>query len=153
MTSLIKHPKDFWAGLIYVGLGAAAIWFVRTLPMGKAMRMGPAYFPCVLGGLLILLGLASLCRSLIIPGAALERFAWCELFLIVIAVVLFGLLLEGAGFVIASSVLVLTGAYAGKLFRWRTAILLAAGLTIISALVFVTLLSVPLPLLGRWFGQ
>ena len=49
----IKSPKDFWAGLMFIGFGLFfAIWAVTHYQMGTAVRMGPAYFPAVLGGLL-----------------------------------------------------------------------------------------------------
>jgi hypothetical protein len=139
--------------MMYVGLGVAAIWFSRNLAMGSAMRMGPAYVPNILAGLLILLGAAALCRSLVVPGERLGAFAWREALLVIAAVVLFGLLLAGAGFVVASVSMVMLGAYAGSEFRWRSSILLAVGLAAFSVFVFVYLLSMPLPLVGSWFGE
>src|SRR5262249_33103567 len=47
-----------WAGLMFIGTGAFfAIWAYANYQMGTAVRMGPAYFPFVLGGLLMFLGL------------------------------------------------------------------------------------------------
>ncbi len=59
----IKNGKDFWAGLMYVGFGAAFFLIATNYNMGTALRMGPAYFPTVLGGMLIVIGLAVLARS------------------------------------------------------------------------------------------
>jgi hypothetical protein len=54
----IKSPKDFWAGLMFIGTGLFfAIWAYAYYQMGTAVRMGPAYFPFLLGGLLVFLGL------------------------------------------------------------------------------------------------
>ena len=64
----IKSPKDFWAGLMFIGFGVfAAVWAYANYQMGTAVRMGPAYFPVVLGGLLALLGVLVL-----LEGFALE---------------------------------------------------------------------------------
>ena len=64
----IRSPKDFWAGLMFIGFGLfAAIWAYTNYQMGTAVRMGPAYFPTVLGGLLAVLGLLVL-----IEGFALD---------------------------------------------------------------------------------
>jgi hypothetical protein len=53
----IKSPKDFWAGLMFMGVGGFfAIWALTHYQMGTSVRMGPAYFPAVLGGLLTVLG-------------------------------------------------------------------------------------------------
>lgn len=59
----IKNGKDFWAGLMYIGFGAAFFLIAQNYNMGTALRMGPAYFPTVLGGMLMVIGLAVLARS------------------------------------------------------------------------------------------
>jgi hypothetical protein len=54
----IKSPKDFWAGLMFIGTGLFfAVFAYANYQMGTAVRMGPAYFPFLLGGLLAFLGL------------------------------------------------------------------------------------------------
>jgi hypothetical protein len=66
----IKSPKDFWAGVMFVGVGAFfLIWAVANYQMGTAVRMGPAYFPVLLGGLLAVLGAIVLMGSLVIGGS------------------------------------------------------------------------------------
>ena len=57
----IRHPKDFLAGLIFVAFGIAAIVLGSGYPLGTAARMGPGYFPRILGILLIVLGGALRC--------------------------------------------------------------------------------------------
>ena len=148
----MKNPKDFWAGAIYLGMGVATVAIAREYPMGTAVKMGPAYFPTVLGGLLCLIGLVSLIRSIFTSGEAIGAFALKEVSLIAASVVLFGLLARGAGLVPALGVLVVGSAYASIQFRWKSAMLLAAGLIVFCALVFIKLLGVPLPLLGPWLG-
>ena len=60
----IKSPKDFWAGLMFIGFGLFfAVWAISSYQMGTAVRMGPAYFPVVLGGLLAFLGAMVLIES------------------------------------------------------------------------------------------
>ena len=66
--------------------------------------------------------------------------------------VLFGLLVRGAGLSVAVPVLALATAAASVYFRWRTALILAAGLTALSALLFVKALGLPIALIGPWFG-
>src|ERR1700740_1374763 len=64
-----KSPKDFWSGLMFIASGLFfAIWAVCHYQMGTAVRMGPAYFPAVLGGLLAVLGLVILAQSLAFAG-------------------------------------------------------------------------------------
>ncbi len=61
----IRNGKDFWAGLMFSGFGLGFIMIAFNYPMGSAGRMGPAYFPTVLGGLLALLGVAIVFRACI----------------------------------------------------------------------------------------
>ena len=61
----IKNPKDFWAGLMFIGTGLFfAIWASEFYQMGTAVRMGPAYFPAVLGILQTVLGVIILAQGL-----------------------------------------------------------------------------------------
>ena len=51
--------KNVAAGAIFTLIGAYfCIEAALNLRMGTAFRMGPGYFPIVIGGLLVLLGLA-----------------------------------------------------------------------------------------------
>ena len=157
MSSLIRKPKDFWSGIIFAVTGLAAVIIATDYPMGTAVKMGPAYFPTVLGGLLVVIGLMAIIRSLLNvgvlgnPSGPIERFALKEAFLILFATVLFGLLVRGAGLAIALPVLLLLSAYASIKFRWGPSLALAAGLTVFCILVFVKALGIPLPILGSWF--
>ena len=51
--ALIRHPKDFWAGVLFASFGAAALVIAQSYPLGSAARMGPGYFPRMLGFLLL----------------------------------------------------------------------------------------------------
>ena len=63
MNPVARNAKDFWTGLVYVLIGSAAFYLSRDYGMGTAVKMGPAYFPTVLSGLLILIGSISIIRS------------------------------------------------------------------------------------------
>jgi hypothetical protein len=66
----IKSPKDFWAGLMFVGFGLFfTVWAIANYQMGTAVRMGPAYFPTVLGGLLAFLGVLVLIEAFALEGS------------------------------------------------------------------------------------
>ena len=150
MPSFIRHPKDFWTGSIFLFVGLAAIIIGLDYPMGNAGKMGPAYFPTVLGGLLALIGLAAVIRSLVRRGEAVGKFYLKELILVLASVLLFGFLIRGAGLIAAVFVLVLLSAYASPKFRWGPALLLAIGMATFSVLVFVKLLGLPMPIIGPW---
>jgi Tripartite tricarboxylate transporter TctB family len=151
MPSLIKAPKDFWTGLLYVAAGAAALWLGAGYQMGTAVRMGPGYFPKVLASILVALGAISLARSFLRNGGPVTGIAVMPFVLILTACALFGFLLPRAGLGVALLVLCVVSAAASDQFRWEPRA--AAGLLaliVVCSLVFVKGLGVPLPLLGTW---
>ena len=152
MPTFIRHPKDFWTGIIFLFFGLAAVIIGQDYPMGTAGRMGPAYFPTILGSLLAMIGLTAVIRSCVRPGEAIGRFHMREIVLILSAILLFGVLMRGAGLVPAVLVLVLLSAYASPKFTWKASLLIALGLAVFSVVVFVKLLGLPMPIFGSWFG-
>jgi hypothetical protein len=152
LSSFIRNPKEFWSGVMFTVFGLTALIIGREYTMGSAGRMGPGYFPTILGALLALMGLAAVVRSFLKKGEALGKFAIKETFLILFAVLLFGLLLRGAGLPVAIAALVMVSAAASAKFEWKSSVLLAIGGAIFCAAVFVLGLGVPMPLGGSWFG-
>lgn len=148
----VRHSKDFWSGVIFLAVGLAAVGFIRGLPMGTTMRMGPAYFPTMLGGLSMCIGLAVMLRVIARPGPPVGRFALGKVAFVVGANALFGLLLRPLGLAGALIVLVVLSAYGSARFRWPVALTLAGGLAIGSSIIFVRLLGLPIPILGTWLG-
>lgn len=134
-------------------VGLAAVIIGRDYPMGTAGRMGPAYFPTVLGGLLALIGLAAIVRSFFREAEdEIGKFAIKETILILSGVILFAFLIRGAGMVVSVIAIVLVSALASAKFQWKGGIALAVGLAIFAILVFVKLLGLPIPIFGPWFG-
>ena len=144
--------KDFWSGMIFFGVGAAFAGLGRHYPMGTTMRMGPGYFPTVLGGLLALIGFILIVRALLQPGPSVGRLAYSKLGLVTLSNVLFALLLRRLGLACALMLLVVVSAYASKRFRWPVALTLAVGLAVGSSIIFVWLLGLPIPIRGTWLG-
>ena len=64
MKLTLSNNKDIWSGLMLIVIGAAAILVARNYPFGTALRMGPGFFPVMLGGLLIVFGLTILAIGL-----------------------------------------------------------------------------------------
>ena len=149
---MIRNPKDFWIGLLYILFGSSAILIARDYGMGTGGRMGPAYFPNILGGLLIVIGAISVIRSFIAHGAPIGTLAFKGLLLVSVSVLIFGILVRGAGLAVSLPLLVIISAYASTRFRWGPTLLIAAGLTIFCSLVFIKGLGIPLPIIGPWFG-
>jgi len=148
----IRKSKDLWSGLIFFCFGAIFVYFGRKYPMGTAMRMGPAYFPTVLGGLLAFIGIILITKTLFKPGLPVDTMRYSKIFFITTSNILFALMFRRIGLVISLILLVLIGAFASQRFRWGYAISLAIGLAIGSTIIFVLLLHLPMPIVGSWFG-
>lgn len=143
----IKSPKDFWAGVMFLGVGLFfAIWAVANYQMGTAARMGPAYFPTVLGGLLALLGLLILLESFALEGPPVAKWHFRPLLLILAACIAYGYLMKPLGLVLATAALVFISAFGGHEFKWKEVAILYVVLIVFSVLVFVKGLTLPFPL-------
>ena len=143
----IKNPTDFWTGLAFGGFGLfVSVYAATHYQLGTAIRMGPGYFPTWIGGLVALLGLVLLARSLRFEGPPLQRVHWRPVLFIIGGSVAFGYLLKPFGMVLATAVLVVISALGGHQFRWREVLALAVVLAVFSIGVFVYGLGLPFPL-------
>lgn len=149
----VTATREFWAGALFTVLGLVFLVYSGHYRMGTAERMGPAFVPGVLAGLLVLLGVASAARGWGPKATPLDLGRLRPLAVIVLAVVLFATLLLPLGLVLATAVLVLVSTQAGESFRWRDALLLAAGLAALAAGVFVGGLGVAAPLWPALFDS
>ena len=149
----MRNPRDFWAGAIYLALGLAVVWIGRTYALGTSARMGPGYFPSVLGTVLAGFGAVSIARSFIRSGEAITNIAWKPMGLILGSIILFGLLLEPLGLIVALPVLVIVSALASRNSRPDIRSIAALiAMTAFCILVFVKGLGVPMPILGSWLA-
>src|SRR5262245_36044709 len=143
-TMRIRRPKDFWSGVMFCGFAAVAILAARGYSLGSAGKMGPGYFPLLLGIVLGGLGVVLIARSVVLDGEPVARFHVLPLLIIALAVCLFGALIQPIGLVIALAVLVVLSAWAGQQFRWVESAGLAAVLIVFSIGVFVYALGLSL---------
>jgi hypothetical protein len=148
-----RAVPDIVAGLIFVAFGLAFAITSLSYELGTPLRMGPGYFPLALGGILVLLGLLIVGKGFISGSGAEERLGrvpWRALFLIVLAVLFFGLTVRGLGVVPATAVTALLTALASYRTGILAAVAIAAGLTVLCVLVFLVALQVQLPMFGPW---
>jgi hypothetical protein len=149
----INSTQDFCTGLFFIAFGVSTAALSTAYPLGAAARMGPGYFPTVLGLLLAAIGIGVVLRSL--ASAAGGNVGRVDLWLalrLLLAIVIFGLLLERAGLILTAFATVLVAARAGHEFRWREALVSALALSAASWLIFVALLKQPIPAWPAWFG-
>jgi hypothetical protein len=145
----IKDAKDFWSGVMFAAFGLGFVVFARQYDMGTAARMGPAFFPTVLGGLLLLLGVVVSIKGLTVPtnDGKVARFHFKPLILVLGAVVAFGLLLRPAGLLVSIAALVVISSLGGDEFKLRDVLLLTVGLAILVLIVFIYGLAMTVPVL------
>jgi hypothetical protein len=146
----LRNNKDFWAGSMFFGTGVGAMIVARHYPPGTALNMGPGFFPMVLSGLLIIFGLAIVLIGLR-KGEKIEG-SWSIRALIVLplSIVVFGILMDHAGFVPALIALVLISAAAGKEFKLKEVLLLSIYLCVLSVAMFIWGLGLPYPLINKF---
>jgi hypothetical protein len=143
----LRNNKDFWAGLMLVVIGAAAMFIARGYPFGSAMRMGPGYFPSVLGGILALLGIYVIVIGLHRGEKITVHCSARALIVLPLSLVAFGLLMNYVGFLPAMAVLIFGSASAGEDFKFIEVLLLTVILTGLSVAIFIWGLGLPYPLI------
>ena len=152
----IKSQKDFFSGLMFMGVGVAFAWGATTYNVGNGARMGPGYFPLYLGVLMTVLGAIITFQALVVEtigGDKIGKWAWKPLFFIILANLVFGVLLAGLpsmgipamGMIIAIYALVFIASMAETGWKFRTTLILATVLAIGSYVAFVVALKLQFP--------
>ena len=147
------NTRDAAAGVIFIVFGGLFVLGALGLERGTAFRMGPGFFPLVLAGLLIALGLAVIIKSVGSMSPAMSAVPWRALALVLSAPVIFGLTVRGLGLLPAVAAVVLISAFASQRVSVRLALILMAGLTGFCVLVFGVGLKLPIPLFGPWLAD
>lgn len=144
----IKSQKDFFAGLLFMAIGIAFAWGATTYTIGDGARMGPGYFPLVLGIVLAIIGAVVVVQALVLEtpdGNPIGPWAWRPLCFVIASNFLFGILLGGwplvglpaMGLIIAIYVLTIVAALAGNEFKLSEVLILATILAAGSYFAFV----------------
>ena len=152
----IKSQKDFFAGLMFLVMGIAFAWGATSYTIGEGARMGPGYFPLMLGILLAVIGLFVVFEALVVEtedGERVGAIAWKPLFFIILSNLVFGVLLGGLpkigipamGLIVGIFALTFVAALAGEEFKAREVAILAVVLAIGCYLAFIVLLNLQFP--------
>ena len=154
----IKSQKDFFSGLLFTAVGVGFAFGATNYTIGTGARMGPGYFPIILGVFMAILGAIITFKSLVVEsvdgaGDKIGSWAWKPLFFIIAANLVFGLLLGGLpsigfpafGLMAAIFALTFVSAMAGEEFNLKEVFILAIVLCIMSYAAFVLLLKLQFP--------
>jgi hypothetical protein len=155
-TVNIKSQKDFFSGLMFMGVGVAFAWGATTYNVGNGARMGPGYFPLYLGILMTILGAGITLKALVVEtmgGDKIGKWAWKPLFFVILANLVFGVLLAGLpsmgvpamGLIVAIYALVFIASIAEDGWKFKATFILATVLAIGSYLAFVVALKLQFP--------
>jgi hypothetical protein len=146
-----KSLRDLLAGLIFIAFGGAFAFAAWNYDLGTALRMGPGYFPLLLGVVLALLGIGIIVQGLMYADdQPLGSIPWRAILLISAGVIFFGFAVRRLGLAPALFVASFLAALSSERMSLLAAVSLALGLTVFCILVFVEGLGMPVPLLGPW---
>ena len=152
----IKSQRDFFSGALFCAFGVAFAWGATTYNVGTGARMGPGYFPLIVGVLIAIMGALITAKSKIVEtedGEPVGRIAWKPLVFIISANLMFGVLLGGLpsiglppmGLIVAIYALTFIAGLAGDKFSFKASAVLATILAIGSYLAFVVALKLQFP--------
>ena len=147
----IKSQKDFFSGLMFMGVGVAFAWGATSYNVGTGARMGPGYLPLYLGVLMTILGAAITFKALVVEtmdGDKVGKWAWKPLFFIILANLVFGVLLGGLpsmgvpamGLIVAIYALTFIASMAEGGWKFKATFILATVLAVGSYIAFVVAL-------------
>jgi hypothetical protein len=170
----IKNERDFWSGLLFVGVGVVFAVAATDYAMGPACgsqepcaatpwarlaqlsaQPGPGYFPFGLGALLAVVGGVVLFKALAFEsegGEPIGSFAWRPLLAVVGAIAVFAALLQPLGLAISAAALVGVVSLGSDQSRWKSVLLGALVLAFAAWLTAVVVLKLAVPVWPRWFG-
>jgi hypothetical protein len=142
----IRSLSDFWCGLLFIAAGIAIAILAQEYRIGTAARMGPGYFPTLLGLLLALLGASLTVPAFVVDGEPLQQFHMRPLLFVLLSIAAFGIVLAYFGFAAAIVALVMVAGFADPDLRPLQTVGVAAFLVVFSILIFVVLLGLPIQL-------
>ena len=153
----IKSQKDFFAGLMFMAVGIAFAWGATTYTIGEGARMGPGYFPLMLGVLLAGLGAFVMFEALVVETEDGEPIGTCGLEAAAASssaptscsaccwAACPGSASRPMGLIVAIYALTFIAALAGDEFKAKEVAILATVLAIGSYLAFIVLLKLQFP--------
>lgn len=149
MQRLAHHHVS---GLVFAAIGGFfSIYSLIDLELGSAFNMGPGYFPLILGITLAIVGVAIVMGGGESDGEPDRPIPWRGLILVLLAPFIFAVAIRWMGLALTIAAMVMVSSFAAPGMRLRTALSLAAAITLLCVLVFHTALDLPIPLFPRWF--
>jgi hypothetical protein len=151
----LARKRDFYAGGLMVLFGLVAALKGPGYRVGTLMHMGPGFMPTALGVILIFLGLLIAGTAIGVPGGEDEDILpehpqWLGWACILAGPLMF-IICGRFGFIPATFACVFVSALGDRTATWKSALMLAAVVTVFGVAVFSYLLQIPMPLV-KWWG-
>ena len=139
-----RDSTDIIGGLFLTALGLFFVIYAQRYNMGTLNRMGPAYFPVVLGALMAVLGLLVAIPAWFRAGSGPE-VSWKTLFIVIGSIVVFASTLQVLGLIFATMLTVVAASLADNEITWPGRAMLAVAVAPIIYVVFILGLSMTIP--------
>jgi hypothetical protein len=147
----VRNNRDFWGGVMFFAVGAVAIVAAWDYPFGSTLRMGPGYFPVILGAIMMAFGLIIMFQGLRNNEKIQGNWSLRALIILPISLVVYGILMEVAGFIPALIALIFISAVSGEEFKFKEVLLLTVILLVIAWSIFIWGLSLPYPMFIKFW--
>jgi Tripartite tricarboxylate transporter TctB family len=152
----IKSQKDFFSGLMFLVVGMTFAIGAYNYNMGDGARMGPGYFPRMLGIILAAIGCVITFKALTVAtadGEKLGKWAWKPMACILGANLIFGIMIGGLpsiklpamGLIVGIYALTFIASLAGTQFKFKEVFILASALALLCYMAFIVLLKLQFP--------
>jgi putative tricarboxylic transport membrane protein len=142
-----RGNTDFYSGLLLSAIAVFALFYIRTLEIGTVRQMGPGYFPLGLALVLLGMGLILVVKGIFTGGSPVGEIHLKPLFFVLLSFVVYGVLVEHVGLIIAILAQVITAHFGSRETKLRESLIIGVVLALSSSVVFVWLLKIPVNLL------
>ncbi|MCA3177293.1 MAG: tripartite tricarboxylate transporter TctB family protein [bacterium] len=151
----IRNHRDFWSGVLFIATGVIFMVLSRQYNLGTAAKMGPGYFPTILGGLMAALGVLIMLPAFSSrgPQVRVDKMDIKSIVLILVAVAVYAATLPKLGFIVALFLLIMISSLASHEFKLTTSLISSVVLLVFSWLVFVKGLELQFPFLPTFLTR
>ncbi len=151
----IRNHRDFWSGVLFIATGLLFMVLSRQYNLGTAAKMGPGYFPTILGGLMAALGVLIMLPAFSSKGpeVRVDKIDFKSIVLILVAVAVYAATLPKLGFIVSLFLLIMISSWASHEFKLTTSLLSSVVLLVFSWLVFVKGLELQFPFLPTFLTR
>lgn len=141
----IRQSSTLLSGILFSAIGLVCVTLSFGYHIGTAGRMGPGYFPLIVGIITALLGAILVVSSFQQADEAVGRIGLRPIACTLLAIASFGALIE-SGLIPATMTAIIIASHARRVENYVEMLLVSAGFAAFSAFVFVYAIGLPMRL-------